>query len=102
MKIHQHFPDHMTKMASMPIYLKISLKIFFPGTLNHWADFYDKTLYDASETLALYYLCKLLPWVDLDLFYGMVLQHRLSFYLLLLQLVLCCVAALKSSPIHRP
>ena len=32
MKIHQHFADHMTKMAAIPIYGKNTLKTFFPGT----------------------------------------------------------------------
>ena len=32
MKIHQHNAGHMTKMATMPIYCKNTLKIFFPGT----------------------------------------------------------------------
>ena len=32
MKIHQHFAGHMTKMATMPIYGKHALKIFYPGT----------------------------------------------------------------------
>ena len=32
MKIHQHNPGHMTKMAVMPIYGKKTLKILFSGT----------------------------------------------------------------------
>ena len=32
MKIHLHNAGHMTKMAAMPIYVKITLEIFFPGT----------------------------------------------------------------------
>ena len=31
-QIHQHNASHMTKMASMPIYGKNTLKIFFLGT----------------------------------------------------------------------
>ena len=42
MKIHQQNAGHMTKMAAMPIYGKITLN-------NHWTDF-DETLYEASET----------------------------------------------------
>ena len=45
----------------------------------NWADF-DGTLYEASETKALYILYKLLPWFDLDLFYGMVKVCNLGFY----------------------
>ena len=65
MKIHQHNAGHMTKIAAMPMYGENTLKIFFPGTTG-------LTLYEVSETLTLYYLCKLCPWVDLDLFYGKV------------------------------
>ena len=32
MKIHQDNAGHMTKMAAMPIYVKNTLKIFFPRT----------------------------------------------------------------------
>ena len=32
MKIHQHNGGHMTKIAAMPIYVKNTFKIFFPGT----------------------------------------------------------------------
>ena len=32
MKIYQHFAGQMTKMAAMPIYVKSTLKIIFPGT----------------------------------------------------------------------
>ena len=43
MKIYQDNAGHMTKMAL---------------SRNHWADF-DETLYEASDTLALYILFKL-------------------------------------------
>ena len=49
MKIYQHFAGHMTKMAVMPIFGNLLSR------KNHWADF-DETLYEASETYALYYL----------------------------------------------
>ena len=65
MKIRQHFASHMTKMAAMPKYGKTLKNLL---SRNHWVDF-DEALYEASEIKALYYLCKLLPWVDLDLFY---------------------------------
>ena len=32
MKIYEHDAGHMTKMAAMPIYGIIPLRIFFPGT----------------------------------------------------------------------
>ena len=32
MKIHQHNAGHMSNMAAMPIYVKNTLKILFPGT----------------------------------------------------------------------
>ena len=34
MKIHKDNAGHVTKMAAMPIYDKINLKIFFPGTMG--------------------------------------------------------------------
>ena len=52
MKIHQHYAGHMKKMAAMPIYGESTLKKLL--SRNHWVDF-DETLYEASETLALYY-----------------------------------------------
>ena len=52
MKIHQHYEGQMTKMAAMPMYGKNTL------SRNYRADF-DETLYEAPETQALYYLCKL-------------------------------------------
>ena len=55
MEIHQLIPGHMTKMAAMPIYGFFFLNLLFR---NRWADF-DETLYKASETEALYYLCQL-------------------------------------------
>ena len=45
MKIHDHDGGHMTKMATMSIYGKTTLKIF-PGTMQ-WADC-DETLCEAS------------------------------------------------------
>ena len=56
MKIHLHNSGHMTKMAVMPIYGKKRFKIFFPGTTGL---IFGETLYEASETLALYILFKL-------------------------------------------
>ena len=47
MKIHQYNAGHMTKIAAMPIYGKITLKILL--SRNRWADF-GETLYEASET----------------------------------------------------
>ena len=47
---------------------------------NHLVDF-DETLYEASETEALYYLYKQWPGVDLDLFYGKVKFCNLGFYM---------------------
>ena len=32
MKIYKHDAGHMTKMATMPIYNKIPIRIFFSGT----------------------------------------------------------------------
>ena len=55
MKIHQHNAGHMTKMAAMLIHGKHILKNL---SMNHWSDC-DETLYEASETLALYILFKL-------------------------------------------
>ena len=54
MKIYQHFAGQLTKMAAMPIYVK-HFKDLLSG--NHLVDF-DETLYEASETEALYYLYK--------------------------------------------
>ena len=66
--IRQH-ADLMTKMAPMSIYGKTLLKIFSPAATGL---IFFETLYEASETLAIYILLKLLLWVDLDLFYGKV------------------------------
>ena len=55
MKIHQHTVGHMTKMATLLIYGKHFKNLF---SRNHWADF-DETLYEESDTYALYYLRKL-------------------------------------------
>ena len=52
----------MTKMATMPIYGKNPLKIFFPGTSG--------TVAMKLGMTAHHNLLKLLPWVDLDLFFG--------------------------------
>ena len=46
MKIHQDNAGHMTKMAAMPICVKILNNLL---SRNYWADF-DETLYEASET----------------------------------------------------
>ena len=54
MKIHLRNAGHMTKMAAMSIYGKH----FNLLSRNYWAD-YGETLYEASETLALYILFKL-------------------------------------------
>ena len=55
MKIHQHNAGHMTKMAAVPIYGKTLYNLL---SRNHWTDF-GETLYEASETLALYILFKI-------------------------------------------
>ena len=62
-------------MAAMPIYGKNSLK-FFPW--NQWNNF-KETWYVASGTTAHHSLYKLLPWVDLDLFFGKVKFCKLGF-----------------------
>ena len=49
MKICQHDPGHMTKMAATPIYGKNPSKFFFSGTEG--ADFYE-TWYVVLETPA--------------------------------------------------
>ena len=67
---------HMTKMAAMPIYGKNPSKIFFPR--NRWPIFHQ-TWYVASGTPAHHSLFKWWPWVDLDLFYGMVKFCNLGF-----------------------
>ena len=51
MKINQHIAGHMAKMAAMPIYGKKYFKNLL--SRNCWANF-DETLYEASETEALY------------------------------------------------
>ena len=58
MKIHQHNAGHVTKIADMPIYCKNTF------SRNHWADF-DETLYEVSETKALYYLSvSIAQWLE--------------------------------------
>ena len=69
---------HMNKMAAMPIYDKNPFKVFLP--LNQWNNF-NETWYVASGTTANQNLLKLLPWVDLDLFFGKVKFCNLGFYI---------------------
>ena len=66
----------MTKMAAMPIYMVKTLQK--SSTPEPEADFHE-TWYVASGTPAHYSLFKLLPWSDLDLFYGKVKFGNLSF-----------------------
>ena len=66
----------MTKMAAMPIYGKNPLKDFLPW--NQWNNF-NHIWYSASGTTAPYNLLKLLPWVDLDLFFVNVKFCNLGF-----------------------
>ena len=54
MKIHQHNAGDMTKIAAMSIYGKTLYNLL---SRKHWADF-GETLYEASDTIALYILFK--------------------------------------------
>ena len=56
----------MTKMAAVPIYGKNPLKIF---SLEPVEQFQDNLV---SGTMTHHNLLNLLPWVDLDLFFGKV------------------------------
>ena len=61
----------MTKMAAMPINAKKTFKDFLPW--NQWNNFNETWyMYVASGTTAHHNLLKLLPWVDIDLFFGKV------------------------------
>ena len=64
MKIYKHDAGNMIKMAAMPIYGKNPLKKF---PLNQWNDF-NEIRYVVAGTSAHQSLCKLLHWVDHDLF----------------------------------
>ena len=55
MKIHQDIAGHLTKLAAM-LYMVKQFKIFFPGAAGL---IFDETLYEASETKAVYILFKL-------------------------------------------
>ena len=65
----------MTKMASMPIYGKTPLKIF---SLEPVEQFQGNLV---SGTMAHHNLLNLLPWVDLDLYFGKVKFSNLGFYI---------------------
>ena len=79
MKIYEHDAGHMTKMVAMPIYGKIPLKLFFPGTIGMVST--KLGLYKASGTLANHSSFKLLLCVDLDLSFGKVKFSNLGFYI---------------------
>ena len=66
---------HMTKMAAMPIDVKIFKTLLL---WNRKADDLE-TWYAASSARVLPSLFKLCPWVDLDLFYGKVKFGLLCF-----------------------
>ena len=68
----------MTKMAIMPIYGKNPLRKFLPW--NQWSNF-NETWYVASGTTAHHSLFKLLPLVDLDLYFGKVKFCNIGFYI---------------------
>ena len=65
-KIYTNCTGHITKMATMPIYGKTHLNIFFPGTKGQWP------WYVALGMWALPDLRKRWIYVDLDLLYGKV------------------------------
>ena len=68
----------MTKMAAIVKYIVKPIKDFLPW--KQWNNF-NETWYIASETTANYNLFRLLPWVDLDLFFGKVKFCNLGFYI---------------------
>ena len=75
MKIHHDNAGHMTKMAAMLIYSKNTLKIFYPGTTGL---ILMKLCMKLHRTKPFIFFFKLLPFVDLDLFYGKVKFCKLS------------------------
>ena len=68
-------PGHMTKMAAMPIYGKNLKKSSSPELAGR----FPRIWYVALGTPAHHSLYKLLPWSDLDLFYGKVKFGNLGF-----------------------
>ena len=72
-KVCSNGPDHMTKMAAMPVYgknLKKSSSLEPKGL---------KTCYTSLSARVLPSFLKWWPWVDLDLFYGKVKYGPLCF-----------------------
>ena len=68
----------MTKMAAMPIYRKKPIKDFLPWNQSNN---FNETWYVASGTMVHHNLLKLLPWIDLELFFGNVKFCNLGFYI---------------------
>ena len=69
MKSYYYDAGHMTRTAAIPVYGKKNLLIF--SSLEP-VDQFHRTWYVESGTTTYHYLLKLLPWVDLDLFFGKV------------------------------
>ena len=73
MKIYTNELGHMTNMSAMPIYGKNLKKSSSPEPIDLY------TLYVALSMQVLPRLSKLLPWVDLDLFYAKVKFGHIGF-----------------------
>ena len=72
----------MTKIAAMPIYGKNPLKIFYPGTSGIISMKLSMNHQGLPPNIICYInLLKLLPWVDLDLFFSKVKFCNLGFYI---------------------
>ena len=67
----------MTKPAAMSVYGK---KILLQFSSLEPVEQFNETWYVESGTTAYHYLLKLLPWFDIDLFFGKVKFCNLGFY----------------------
>ena len=71
----------MTKMAAMPICGKNPLQISFLEPVEQFQRNLVHVIIVAPGTMAPHNLLKLLPWVDLDLFFSNVKFSDLGFYI---------------------